>query len=271
MLRSDNSPDATWVGNFLSHSRGVYFQARKSKGNGSGNVANNWRTNPPQKEMWLRIVKKDVTIEFYTAPDGHVAEAQFDGYEIDEYLFPTAAPSVSSASTVYDPVEEIRTQRAGTYQAAADGTETFRASGTDLWGRTDSFYFHKRQRPVAGDFTVAAYVADFPNWQANSRGGLMVRASLDPDAANAFVGAAGYRQGAVFQSRAAAGEETVHHKMVWANNENRFYVRLEKRGSALTASFRVGEADAWTVLGTTDLTFAGDTLYVGRAVTAGTD
>merc|ERR1711966_402019 len=81
---------------------------------------------------------------------------------------------------------------------------------------------------------------------------------------NASVGAAGYRQGAVFQSRAAAGEETVHHKMVWANNENRFYVRLEKRGSALTASFRVGEADAWTVLGTTDLTFAGDTLYVGR-------
>jgi len=301
MLRSDNSPDATWVGNFLSYRKGVYFQRRKSKGNGSGNSANNWRTNPPQREMWLRIVKKDATIEFYTAPDGqdwtlrgtdtvffpedryrvglaltsnydgHVAEAQFDGYEIAEYLFPTSAPSVSSAPTVYDPVEEIRTQRAGTYQAAADGTETFRGSGTDLWGRTDSFYFHSHQRPVAGDFTLTAYIADFPNWRANSRGGLMVRASLDPDAANAFVGAAGYRQGAVFQSRAAAGEETVHHKMVWANNENRFHVKLEKRGSALTASFRVGEADAWTVLGTTDLTFAGDTLYVGRAVTAGTD
>merc|ERR1719253_2110568 len=48
----------------------VDVKARKSKGNGSGNVANNWRTNPPQKDTWLRIVKKDVTIEFYTAPDG---------------------------------------------------------------------------------------------------------------------------------------------------------------------------------------------------------
>ena len=99
----------------------------------------------------------------------------------------------------------------------------------------------------------------------------MIRDSNDPNAANVFIGAAGARQGAVFQSRAAAGEKTAHHKMIFANNDSRFYVKLDKVGSVVTASFRVSQADAWTELGSIELTLTGSMILVGRAVSAGND
>jgi len=302
MLRSDNSNDATFVANFLSYSRGVYFQHRRSKGNHANQSANYWRTNPVQKVMWLRLVKKQQTIEFYTATDeagevwtlratdtvffpneqyrvglaltsqdpNYLAEATFDGYEIQDYQFPTSAPSISSAPSSYDPVAEIETQRTGTY-AESNGVATLSGSGSDLWGRNDSFFFVGAWRDAASDFAVEAYIQKFDNWHLNSRGGLMIRDSLAPDAANAFVGAAGARQGAVFQSRAAEGQKTKHHQMIWANSNNFMYVRLVKAGTEITASFRATDADPWTVLGSTELTFTGSRIYVGQAVTAGRD
>jgi len=302
MLRADNDPDAQWVAGFLSYRKGTYFQYRKSKGAHAGS-GDNWRTNPVQTDVWLRLVKKMEVVEFWTATDeagedwkfrdstvvlfpndryrvglaltsqstSYLAEATFEGYEVAQYQFPTSSPSISSQPTSYDPVTEIATQRAGSYEVGADGTETFKGSGSDLWGAHDSFYFHSHQRPLAGDFTVTMYIHYFGNWQPHSRGGLMVRDSLDADAANAFVGAAGARQGAVFQSRKAAGARTDLHNMVWANNDNKFWVRLQRAGDTLTGSYKATAAADWEELGSVDLTFTGTVLYVGRAVTAGRD
>lgn len=201
-----------------------------------------------------------------------LAEATFDGYEIEAYEFPTSAPSDSSAPTVYDPIDEIETQREGSYERASDGTETFKGSGTGLAGKHDSFFFHSHMRPLDDEEMWAEMeISKFDGWQVNGRGGLMIRDSLEPGAANAFIGAASSRQGVVFQSRAAAGQKTAHHLMNYVNYHNHFWVKLAKAGNVLTASYKEHKEDAWTVLGSVELAFTGSHLYVGRAVTGGTD
>ena len=99
----------------------------------------------------------------------------------------------------------------------------------------------------------------------------MIRDSNDPSAANVFMGAAGYQQGAVFQSRSAAGESTDHHKMIFVNNYNQFYVKLDKVDSVVTASYKADLGDEWIELGSVTLTLTGSTVQVGRAVSAGSD
>jgi len=97
----------------------------------------------------------------------------------------------------------------------------------------------------------------------------MIRESNDADSANVFVGAAGNRQGVVFQSRSATGAMTDHHKMIYTTYNNDFYVKLTKIGDDVTAYYKVLVDDSWIELGST--TLAATNVLVGRAVTAGRD
>ena len=100
----------------------------------------------------------------------------------------------------------------------------------------------------------------------------MIRDTNDANSANAFVGAAGTDQGVVFQSREEAGASTDHHKMIYANWNNHMWVKLHiSAAGVVMASYKIEEADAWIVLGTTTLTFTDiSKVQVGRAVTSGT-
>lgn len=85
---------------------------------------------------------------------GHVVKANFDGCEIAECVFPLSTPLVSSAPTAYDPVEEIKTLRAGSYKVPANDAEILKGPGTNLWGCNDS-YFHSHQRPMTSMWRTA--------------------------------------------------------------------------------------------------------------------
>mmetsp|Transcript_6360 Transcript_6360/g.13915 ORF Transcript_6360/g.13915 Transcript_6360/m.13915 type:complete len:982 (+) Transcript_6360:190-3135(+) len=306
MLRSDNSDDATFAFAQLSAREGIFASHRRSKGNHAATTGSTYKVAQGglsyQTSAWLRIVKKGDRVEYYRAdgtaevPDWnlHVAdtilfpednyrvglavsskrndflsEATFEDYSIETYNFPTSSPSISTAPTSWDPNEQIGggNYRAGRYyESCGDNVE---GSGDGIWGKSDSFFFHNEQK-ANGDFTITMFIDSFPaGGYLHARGGIMIRDSADPSAANAFVGAAGDKQGAVFQSRSAAGELTVHHKMIYANSINKFHVRLDKAGTVVTASYKIAAEDEWIELGTTELTLTGDTLLVGRAVTAG--
>jgi hypothetical protein len=240
-----------------------------------------------QMTAWPRFVKKMEKIEFYTTIDepgeawtlhatntiffpddqcreglaptpqstDHLAEATFNGYEVQIYEVPTVASAVSSvptissvstacAPTAYNHVTETAIVLVGLH-AESDGLESLQGSGIDIWGTSDSFYFHRNQLDAARYFSAEMCAATFNNGQMNSRGGIMLRNSLAPDAANAFVGAEGQWEVAVSQSRAAAGARTVHHQMIWTNWANAFYIRLNKADTVATASFKVDEAEEW--------------------------
>jgi len=307
MLRSDNSPDATNVFNCLSGNNGIYPQLRRSKGRWTDGSGGHYNPNPRLTSTWLRLVKKVKTVEYYRSDTGldgdwillttdtiffpedkyrvglavtsrgnNLAEATFEDYEIAAYNFPTSAPSNSLAPTSYDMYADIgEPYRQGEYSVSPDGSIDYvKGSGTGIWGTSDQFFFYNEQMPN-GDLSVELYINKFDNHYLHSRGGIMIRDSVDEGAANVFVGAAGYDQGVVFQSRSVGGMKTVHHKMIFINWTNTFWVRLEKvgsiTGSTFTAYYKVEEGDDWIVLGDVSATFTGTHITVGRAVTAGDD
>ncbi|KAL7531765.1 hypothetical protein ACHAXR_005425 [Thalassiosira sp. AJA248-18] len=300
MLRSNNDVDAPHVFAMLSGRYGITVTSRRSKGNGS--YQNSWyQTSPIQTSAWLRLVKKMDTVEFYRSDDGidwifhssmeirfpedtfrvglavtshdnrYVSEATFEDYTVEEYNFPTSAPSVSAAPSAWDPTVDIGGAKPGQYvYNENNGISSHKGYGTGIWGTSDSFYYYNEQRDIDGAFDVVAYVNRFHTGYTSAKGGIMIRDSNAPDAAQAFIGMSGYYNGATFQSRAAAGEMTVHHQTNYVAH-HKAWIKLSKEADSgvVTGYYKIGLNDEWIELGSTSLTLTGHTLQVGTAVTAG--
>jgi hypothetical protein len=203
---------------------------------------------------------------------GTTSEATFEDYQINEYFFPTSSPSISSAPTVWEPAVDVGdVQRAGSItEPNADGVARVYGSGTGTWGHNDAFFFHNVQKSVGGALEVTVHVNNFSYHYQYGKGGIMIRDSNDPDAANAFIAIAGRNQGVVFQSREEAGSPTTHHSFDWIQN-NDVWLKLTKEAdsSVVTASYKHSSDTEWTVAGATSLMLTGETVQVGLAVTAG--
>ena len=149
MIRSDNSADATNAFMMLSNNYGAHLQTRRSKSSGTAYRHKvNWNSvdKNAHQSACLKIVKKMDMIEGYYSLDGgddgtwilygtdvinfpldrfivglavsnaddwNLAEATFEDYTMEQYAFPSAAPSVSLAPTAWNPLVDIETQRAG--------------------------------------------------------------------------------------------------------------------------------------------------------------
>jgi len=315
MLRSDMSPDATNAMLYLTGKKGVWFQSRRSKkGNTGTRVAHDKRDYTNRDFAWIKVVKILNTIEAFVSydggddgvwtslgtetvyfpedeyrvglavtsnNDGWLAEATFEDYSVEELTFPTASPTVSAAPTSWNPLADINVQREGSFEANVDnaGWDKLMGSGTGLNGATDSFMFYNQRVPDES-LTAELEVLKLGSWDVYSRGGIMLRDSLDDNSEYVFVGVAGAVQGAVLQSRAAAGQRTVHHKMVFTSNsnDNNAFVKLEYAKSKIeggfgkvTAHYKVGAGDEWKLLGQTAFKASGPRIFIGRAVTAGSD
>ena len=306
MLRSDNSPDATHAFMLLNGAGQVCQQHRRSKSNQSGSSGN--CSGSSLTSAWLRIVKKRESVEFYTRdgtsgkwelkakdsfffPDDKyrvglavtsnqrysITEATFENYSIEEYVFPSSAPSLSSAPTPWMPLVDINTQRAGQFNGDDSGF-IVKGSGDGIWGTADSFMFYNTQVLDASFSSVEMKIDSFGTSSLYARGGLMIRDTNDEGAANVFVGAGGKYTGATFLSRDVAGANTVHHKAVFVPGNNMWVKLIKKEKSedepdvVVTAYYKVDAGDEYIEMGSVTLQgLNGSTLQVGRAVTAGTD
>jgi hypothetical protein len=301
MLRTDNSDNAMYVFGQLSGQNGIVMTTRYTKGLSSGRVGYWHQTSPIQTSAWLRLVKKMDTVEFYRSNDGldwtlettvsarfpndsyrvglavtshddrYFSEATFEDFTIEEYNFPTSAPSLSSAPTSWDASVQIGGAREGSFSSNPDnGIDYLRGYGTGLWGTSDSFEYHNYQRDANAAVDLVTYVNYFHTGYSNAKGGIMIRDSNDADAAYAFIGMKGYYLGATFQSRAAKGEETVHHQTNYVPH-HKAWIKLSKpeNSGVITAYYKIGVDDEWIELGTTELTLTGHTLQVGLAATSG--
>src|SRR4051794_17431081 len=85
------------------------------------------------------------------------------------------------------------------------GTTTVRGAGTDFGGSSDQgqFAFQK----TSGDVDLRVRVADLENVHPGTKAGLMIRASLNANAINAFMFVSA-GQGLALQWRAQAGRNT---------------------------------------------------------------
>ena len=116
-----------------------------------------------------------------------------------------------------------------------------------------------RLQQVTGDVTIQARVASIQAVQPWSKAGVMVRASLAANSAFGMMFISG-SSGSAFHQRVSTGASRT--STTGTAVAAPYWVRLERRGTVLTAS-QSSNGVAWTTIGT--MTLSGSTIYVGLA------
>ena len=141
------------------------------------------------------------------------------------------------------------------------GTFTIRGAGEDIWQASDQFHFAYRQ--ITGDFDIVARVQSVEQASQYSKAGLMIRASLAGNAANAGVFAVASTGLQSFQRRLTTGAMMLRTSPTGAAP---VWFKLERRGSVITARSSTNGA-TWSLIGSETVALSAS-VYAGLAVTS---
>jgi len=132
--------------------------------------------------------------------------------------------------------------------------------GRDIWNARDEFYFVWQK--LAADHTLSATITGFDEVNPYAKAGLMLRSSLDPDAAALLLHVFPSRQIVIGlrKQRGAAMEE-----IKFPIREFPVRLRLVKTGGSVAAAYAAGSED-WRDAGTFDLDWLNAETYTGMAV-----
>jgi len=134
-------------------------------------------------------------------------------------------------------------------------------SGGDIQGPADAFRY--AYLTVNGDCTIIARVGGVQNVDPWSKAGVMIRESLNANAANAFI-AVTPGNGVTWQYRSSTGGGTTYNNTGGLNAP--YWVKLVRSGTTFTG-YRSSDGVTWTQQGTATFTMA-TTAYIGLAVTS---
>jgi hypothetical protein len=139
------------------------------------------------------------------------------------------------------------------------------SAGGQFGGTSDALRF--LHQPIYGNVEVIAKVTSFTNTSSGAAGGLMIRSSMDADAAQASI-VLTPSNGVKFYSRTTAGGSNATASGSASGTPR--WLRLVRNGSVLTAYEAAdGATGSWTQVGSpATLTGLGNTIQVGLAVAA---
>jgi hypothetical protein len=144
------------------------------------------------------------------------------------------------------------------------GTFSVTGSGTDVWGTADAF--HYAYRALTGDGTIVARVASVQqNVNAWVKAGVMIRETLDPGSAHAFM-LVSASKGVAFQRRGATGGISTGTAGTLSAAPR--WVKLARNGDLFSA-YESADGVNWTLVGTDNIPM-GTTVFVGLGVTSHT-
>ncbi len=132
-------------------------------------------------------------------------------------------------------------------QSGIPPTVTMNAGGADIYGNADSF--RALYTASTGDTTVVARVASMTNTHAWAKAGVMMRASLSPDAPNVAMLLTASNV-CVFQARTSAGADTSTTSGGWFNAP--YWVKLMRVGNTFTG-YISPDGVTWQLVGTQDI------------------
>mmetsp|Transcript_10617 Transcript_10617/g.19057 ORF Transcript_10617/g.19057 Transcript_10617/m.19057 type:complete len:416 (-) Transcript_10617:135-1382(-) len=235
------------------------------------------------ENVWLRMVKVGNTVTSYVKRDGNFDYMRFGEEEVQfgpEFYVGLAVSShertllatldvkhFEISDEIYTqpgiPTEIGETGQRVSVQQVKEGIWSVQAGGAGIGGTADSFGFFGSEH--TGNINATLHLESLLRNNNDSKGGLMMRASTDPDAAHvSLVVKAG--DGVTMYYRAQAGGETTAIKNVGVWRDN-IELSLVKNGDSVEASYKHKAAPTWYVLGTANVPL-GATYLVGHAVTS---
>jgi hypothetical protein len=143
----------------------------------------------------------------------------------------------------------------------SSGTYTVTGSGADVWGTADQF--HYAYQAWTGDGTIVAHVASEQNVSTWVKSGVMIRETLAPGSAHAFMLVSPVK-GTAFQRRAVADGVSTSTTGPMATAPR--WVKMVRSGNTFTA-FDSADGVVWTQVGTDAIPMSA-TVFVGVAVTS---
>ena len=141
------------------------------------------------------------------------------------------------------------------------GTFTVAGLGADVWNAADAF--HAAYEPLTGDGALVARVASIQNVNAWTKAGIMIRDTLDPSSAYAFM-LLSPGKGSAFQYRTSAGALAQH--VGGAAVTAPYWVKVVRAGTTITGYESIDGA-AWTAVGSATIPM-GSTVEIGLAVSS---
>ena len=143
-----------------------------------------------------------------------------------------------------------------------NGIFTVIGGGADIWDPSDEFRFVHVTN--SGNCTIVARVTSASVESINpwSKGGVMIRESLETNAANAFI-AVTPGNGVIFQYRSSTGGGSISNDVTGMSAP--YWVKLARSGNTFTG-YCSSDGANWTQVGSATFAMA-STAYVGLAVT----
>ena len=275
MIRGSLAANAAHAFSLVSFSKGVAFQRRPSTGGSSVNTA-----GPDSSSRWVRLVRLGNAVTAYSSADG----TKWTSIGSDTIqLGATAYVGIAATSKNVTSLGKFVVSQVGmaipaslpTGQASADigapaqkgsasfvnGAYNITAGGLDVWGSSDQFHYVYQQ--ASGDIDVKVRVAGISYADQWSKAGVMIRASLAPEAAHGFALLSAGR-GSAFQRRNVDGGLSVG--TTGAAQAPPGWVRLKRSGGLVTA-YRSTDGVNWTTIGSDSIVLP-DQVYVGIAATS---
>ena len=283
MIRGSLSPSSAQAFMLVSSAKGVAFQRRTSDGNTSVSTAGSSSTAP----HWVELERSGNVITASESVDGttwtvvgsdtftlpsvayiglgvsshdntQLATATFDNVSATAAL--TAAGGLPSGWTDAD----IGMTDAPGSASYGSGTFTVNGAGADVWGAADALNY--TYLPLSGDGWLIARVATISN-QANwVKAGVMIRDSLSPSAAQAFM-LVSSGKGVAFQRRLADGNTSVSSS--GSTSSAPWWVKIVRTGSTISG-YESPDGATWTLVGTDTFTM-GASGFIGLGVSSHVD
>jgi hypothetical protein len=209
----------------------------------------------------------------FTAPAGSTSFSDTSTSQLMTYYYRVRATnsggtsSPTNTATATTPIasgwadQDIGQPALSGSASSTNGIITQSASGTDIWGTTDSFNYW--DNGITGDAQITAHITSLSAANGWAKSGVMIRQSTAPNSAFAGVFLTP-THGACFISRSAtaAGARVISNYTIAAP----YWVRIARTGNTFTGSISP-DGTVWTVIGSASFTMAANA-YIGLAVTA---
>jgi hypothetical protein len=281
MIRDTLDQNSPYVGVFMTgHSYGnIATQTRPTAGAYTTGVSERLYTNV--QRAWLRLVKEGTKVTSYYKNEGELVYQKLESYSVDWtrswYYLGIAVTSHEadmlatlevSNFTVSDEIFTLPARDIGDTGREIVANKlnkemwSIEGSGWDIGGTADSFAFNNYKQ-TAENLTATVHLDRLRTRNLNSKGGIMLRSSHDPDSPHVSLLTA--KTGITMFYRTASGGGTSKKNVgVWSEHME---LKLEKQGSSVACMYKHKSFDDWFYLDSVAIDI-GSEYYVGHAVTS---